>query len=83
MFIVYILKSLKKQRYYIGHAKNAKVRLKRHNDGLVRSTKYERPWEMIFTEDYSTKSKACKRELEIKSYKGGIKFKKLLGLWKE
>lgn len=83
MFTVYILQSLKNSRYYIGHTSNISNRLKRHNAGLVKSTKWFTPWKVVYTEEYETKSEACKRELEIKSYKSGIKFKRLLGLWKD
>ncbi len=83
MFTVYILQSLKNSRYYIGHTENIILRLKRHNNSLVRSTKSYVPWKIIYTEEYNTKSEAYRRELEIKSYKSGIKFKKLLGLWKD
>ena len=82
MHKVYIIQSLKNRRYYIGHTENIEKRLKRHNDGLVKSTKSFRPWRLIYTEDYCLRSEAYRRELEIKSYKGGIKFKKLLGLWR-
>lgn len=83
MFIVYILKSLKNGHYYIGQTNNLANRIRRHNSGLVKSTKNGIPWEVIYTEEYTTRSVAYKRELEIKAYKGGIKFKKLLGLWKD
>ena len=82
MYIVYILKSIKSRRHYIGQTKNIKERANKHNLGLVRSTKHYKPWKVIYTESYKTRSAAVKREAEIKSYKGGIKFKKLLGLWK-
>jgi putative endonuclease len=80
MHKVYILKSLKNNRYYIGHTNNINNRLKRHNSGQVKSTKPYLPWKIIYTENYQTKSEAYRREMEIKSYKSGIKFKKLLGL---
>ena len=80
MFKVYILQSLKNRRYYVGHTVNMMERLKKHNAGSVKSTKYGKPWKIIYTEDYSTKSEAATREVEIKKYKGGILFKKLLGL---
>jgi len=83
MYSVYILQSLKNQKYYIGHAEDSDVRLKKHNSGCVKSTKYGRPWEVVLVEKYKTRAEAYRRELEIKSYKGGIKFKRLLGLWKE
>ena len=83
MYKVYILRSLKHKHYYIGHTENLKERLKRHNGGRVKSTKKGIPWEVVYTEDYITKSEAYRRELEIKRYKSGIKFKKLLGLWEK
>lgn len=83
MYQVYILQSIVKQKYYIGHTENIEHRLYKHNSGFVKSTKYGKPWELVLIENYKTRAEACKRELEIKNYKGGIKFKKLLGLWKE
>jgi putative endonuclease len=83
MFTVYILKSLKNGKYYIGQTENIGERIKRHNTGGVKSTRYFVPWEIVHLEDYQTRSESRKRENEIKNYKGGIKFKKLLGLWKD
>ena len=80
---IYILKSLTKGRHYIGHAENLNQRLVQHNTGQVRATKYGIPWKIIYTESYQTRAEAFRREKEIKSYKGGILFKRLLGLWKD
>lgn len=82
MYKIYIIKSLKTGRHYIGHSENLNKRLVAHNSGKVRSTKSGVPWKVVYTEEYLARSEAFKRELEIKSYKGGIKFKQLLGLWK-
>jgi putative endonuclease len=82
MFYVYILKSTKNGRYYIGHTHDLNDRLSRHNNGQTKSTKSGAPWQTVHTEEYSTKQEAYRREFEIKSYKSGILFKKLLGLWK-
>ena len=83
MFKVYIIQSLVNNRYYIGHTEDVDKRITKHNAGEVKSTKYGKPWKIIYLEEYSSRSDAYQRELEIKSYKGGIKFKKLLGLWKD
>ena len=77
MFIVYILRN-KKGKHYVGHTNNIDDRIRRHNTNQVRSTKNKGPWAIIYTEESHSKQDAYKRELEIKSYKGGIKFKKLL-----
>ena len=78
MYQVYILQSITKQRHYIGHTEDLIKRLAIHNSGKVRVTKGYRPWKIIYSESYSTRAEAAKRELEIKGFKGGIKFKRLL-----
>jgi putative endonuclease len=78
MHKVYILKSLIKDRYYIGHSGNLEKRLIRHNKGLVKSTKAFKPWKIVYIEDKENKNEAYKRELQIKSYKRGEAFKKLI-----
>ena len=62
-FIVYILKSKKSKKHYIGYTIDIEKRLKQHNAGLNRSTKYGIPWEVIYKEDgYKTRTDALKRE---------------------
>jgi len=78
MFIVYILRSLKNGKFYIGQTQNIYDRIKRHNSGKAKSTKYYTPWEIVYTENYQTRGESCKRERQIKSYKGGEAFDKLL-----
>ncbi len=78
MFYVYILKSDKVNRYYTGHSKDYNKRLNEHNKGKVRSTKPYIPWKVVYIEKFDKKSDAFKRELEIKKYKSGNAFKKLL-----
>ena len=78
MFFVYILRSKKSERYYTGHTSNIDKRLKEHNSGKVRSTKAYVPWEIIYSEKYESKSEAFQREMQIKKYKSGEAFKKLI-----
>ena len=80
MYFVYILKSLTVLRYYIGSSENVARRLSDHNSGKVKSTKAYKPWEVVYLEKFNIKSDALKREKQIKSYKSGNAFKKLLGL---
>ncbi len=77
MYKVYIVQSEIHYRYYIGHTSDLDKRLLRHNAGLVHSTKSGRPWLIIYTEIFSSKDGALKRERQIKAYKGGEAFKKL------
>ena len=70
MYEVYILESLNKlNRHYVGHTSDLNVRLQRHNEGLVRSTKAYAPWKIIHTEFFESRSEAYKREMQIKSMK--------------
>ena len=78
MYFVYILKSLIHNRYYTGSTGDLKKRLNYHNSGKVKSTKNYKPWEIIYIENFNTKSEALRREKQIKSYKGGEAFKKLI-----
>ncbi len=78
MYILYILKSEAKERHYTGITKDIKERLQRHNQGRNKSTRAHKPWKIIYTEQYKTKLEALKREKQIKSWKKGEAFKKLL-----
>lgn len=78
MYYIYILKSVKTGRHYIGSTSNTENRLKKHNSHGNKSTKQGIPWILIYKEDFPTKQLAYKREREIKRHKGGQAFKKLL-----
>ncbi|MCH7883175.1 GIY-YIG nuclease family protein [Patescibacteria group bacterium] len=78
MYYVYILKSLNKDSYYVGYTKNIYQRLLRHNIGEMKSTKASAPYKVIHFEEFETRSKAMRREQQIKSYKGGDAFRKLI-----
>ena len=78
MFYVYVLKSEKNGKHYIGSTQDINSRLKRHNTGRNVSTKNGIPWVIVKTEGYASKLEAQRREFQIKSYKGGQAFKKLI-----
>ena len=75
---VYILQSLKDSGYYIGETSDVEARLQFHNNGFQRSTRNRKPFQIVLIETYADRNAALKREKEIKSWKGGIKFMKLL-----
>lgn len=56
--VVYILQSLKTNRYYCGQTQNLAERLERHNSGRNRSTKSERPWQLVWQAEVSNRSEA-------------------------
>jgi len=58
MYFVYILKSVSKDKYYIGSSSNVQKRLDEHNRGKTRSTKPYAPYELVYTEAYKTRSEA-------------------------
>ena len=78
MLKIYILKSSISNKYYIGHTQNLDKRLERHNTGFSQYTKKFMPWKLIYTEDFETRGEAIKREKQIKRYKGGEAFKRLI-----
>ena len=77
-YFVYILQSLKDNKYYIGYTTDVYKRLEFHNSGKQRSTKSRIPFKVVHVEEFKVKSEALKREKQIKSYKGGEAFKLLL-----
>jgi putative endonuclease len=68
-FFLYILQSQKDGRYYVGVTKNVESRLDQHNRGVGKSTRSGKPWLLIHTEEYSTRSEAARREKQIKKQK--------------
>lgn len=78
MFYVYILQSLKDGSYYIGQTKDLERRVFKHNSGASHFTKPRTPYKVIYSESLPDRITAIKREKQIKSYKGGEAFKKLI-----
>ncbi|HQT82649.1 MAG TPA: GIY-YIG nuclease family protein [Candidatus Paceibacterota bacterium] len=78
MHFVYILRSLKFHRYYIGSSRDVDERLSMHNYGSTRSTKPYRPWVIIYTESFPTKSAAEKREWFLKHPLGWLEKKRII-----
>ena len=79
MWFVYILYSIKLDRYYIGSTDDLDWRLKRHNQGWGRYTKSGIPWKLVYNEEYSTKIETLKREREIKKKKSKKYIEELIG----
>ena len=77
-YYVYILKSLKDHKYYIGSTADVAARLRFHNAALQRSTRHRIPFILILDEIFPDKASALKRENQIKNYKGGEAFKKII-----
>ena len=70
MFYVYVLKSGKDGKLYIGFTEDLKKRLEVHDLGLNDSTAYRRPLRLIYYEGYLCEKDARMREKFLKSGRG-------------
>ncbi len=78
MYTVYIIQSKKVGKFYVGYTSNIVDRIQHHNSRANKSTRPYVPWEIIYQEHFPTKKEAWLRERQIKAYKGGNAFKKLV-----
>lgn len=66
---VYILRSCKNGRFYVGSTLDVSRRFKEHENGFVRATKNMRPVELKFFQEYDTIALARRIEYKIKRLK--------------
>lgn len=78
MYTVYVLKSLKDGRTYVGCSKNIDNRIKEHNSGEVQSTKKRIPFVLWYKEEFVNKYDAFKREQHFKTAWGRRQLRKIL-----
>ena len=71
MYYVYVLRSEKDSRLYIGFTSNLRQRFENHNKGLNTSTKNRRPLKLIYYEAFENEKDARNKEIFYKS--GGVK----------
>ena len=77
-FYLYILESEVNERFYIGTAADLDDRIKRHNEGRSKSTKFGRPWKMVYTEEFASRSEAMARERQLKRWKNRDRIESLI-----
>ncbi len=77
-YYTYILYSEKLNRYYTGSTQDLEARLLKHNSGATKSTKSGRPWSLVYSEEYSTRSEAYNREQYIKKQKSRVYIEQLI-----
>ena len=71
MYFVYVLKSLKTGRRYIGFtSKSPQERLEAHNSGVSPWTHQNRPLTLVYQESFSDRQKARRREKFLKTGNG-------------
>lgn len=78
MFYVYVLRSLKDKKLYIGYTNNLKRRFEEHNAGRNEVTRERRPFLLLYYEACTQKEDALKRELQLKTGFGGEYLKRRL-----
>ncbi|MFA6306191.1 MAG: GIY-YIG nuclease family protein [Patescibacteria group bacterium] len=70
MYYTYILQSKKDKNFYTGFTKNLKLRFEQHQKGLVESTKFRRPFELVYYEACFNQEDATHREKYLKTAYG-------------
>src|SRR5688572_2461545 len=71
MYTVYVLYSARFNKIYIGYTTDLESRFISHNElGIKGWTIRFRPWEILHTENFESKSNAMKREKQLKSAAG-------------
>ena len=66
MYYLYVLKSKKDEKLYIGSTNDLRRRLLEHNDGKVPSTSARKPFELRYYEAFNSEKDSRKREASLK-----------------
>ena len=78
MYYVYILQSLKDNKFYIGFTTNIEKRIEDHNSGKNLSTELRRPFKLVYYEAHCDKDDALRRESYFKTTKGKATIRQVL-----
>ena len=70
MFHVYVLRSSKTSRRYVGSCSDIDERLRRHNLGHSKATRHGVPWTLVHSESFVNRADATRRERYYKSGRG-------------
>jgi predicted GIY-YIG superfamily endonuclease len=71
-FTLYVLKSLRNGKRYIGSTgQPMQVRLGQHNRGVNKWARQNRPFELLYTEQFGTKAEVTARERFLKTVPAG------------
>jgi len=69
MYYVYVLKSKKDNKLYIGYTNDLKKRIQQHNKGKNFSTAHRRPFSLVYYEAFKSQKDATAREKQLKKFK--------------
>jgi len=67
MYFVYAIKSVNRNYIYAGLTNDIERRVAEHNAGKNKTTKPYRPFKLIYSESFSTRVEARKKEKYLKS----------------
>lgn len=67
---VYVFKSLADKKFYTGYTSDMERRIEEHNSGRSKSTKWRRPFRLIYFEGCSNIKDTMKREKYLKTTYG-------------
>ena len=70
VFYVYVLRSSKTRRRYIGSCEDLHERIRRHNLGHSKATRHGVPWILEYSESFATRAEAAARERFFKTGRG-------------
>ena len=71
MHNIYILRSLKNNKSYVGRtSKNVKIRVKEHNQGSNKWTRENKPFKLVYFERFYCLKDVIERERFLKSGQG-------------
>ena len=76
-YFVYAISSLEHSYIYVGLTQDIHLRIKRHNDGRERTTKFYRPFKLIYSEVCDSRPVARTKEKYWKSGVGKEKLKRI------
>ena len=69
MYFVYLIESLKDDKYYLGQTNNLEERLKYHNTGRCKYTKIRWQWILKVYKVFPTQTEAMREEKKLKQLK--------------
>ncbi|PWN68854.1 GIY-YIG nuclease family protein [Chryseobacterium phosphatilyticum] len=79
MCYCYILYSISLDQYYVGHCcEELQERLRKHLSEHKGFTSKTKDWIIVYTEEFTSKKEAYKRERQIKAWKSKIRIQKLI-----
>lgn len=80
MNFIYVLRSIKNSKRYVGSTRTApSERCKQHNSGSNKWTKVNGPFVLVYQEEYLNYTEARKREIFLKSGVGRKFLDEILG----